>query len=796
MKPKVPLVLAGWALLVGLAAFASPVSAHGPAQQSAAQQCFERHQFGAQPVDVAKTADGQTVLAQTSWNWHDAIGCYLTLDDQALAILQAAPSPQSLPEAETAASQRCFDSHHFGAKPVDVAKTADGQTVLARLSWGYHGTIGCYLVLDNTALATLRNAHTAMEDTDDGDPTGLVSNKIVDPPQKVQAVVGRVPFVWWTAPSSTGGSPISSYTVAYKAKPYDSNTQICPTEIDNSWTVRTTPRTDIRLGGTNLWTDYSVCVKASNDLGDSDWAGVSFCTHTHSGAGFGVPTELNVPCNKGYRLQRWLDSDYPAWWYPLNSLRVKLHICVDPALAHLVNADDLDAIADLWNEHAAPFYTWQSSGLLDMHMESGRIIELLRQGRGNAYTNWNSDEVVPPDCLKEAVEQRDIIHHFLVYGHEHIAPLDRLPPGSAILNGPQSALYLKHEQSRSGVLADFTWTSLMNSISSFDPSRSRFVNGFLRVINHELDHTLGIRHELNFLGFADTRHYEYLPIDTGPLYLGEFKNGEIIYGNLAGEREAYFCYELRRLGWPTGDDDPACVRHPPSPRSSFYAYPSTERSFEFVWGGSSWPLVNEPVTGQRIDVDRWTVQDDGTFGWSRTVSYSLVADATSFILPRQPIGLYRVNLRLGWEFSDGVFGGTFDVSFGSDVEVIPVVDHSTVPNGSGEGIELSLLQWEAAPGANHYLVSGFEGCSLSFETGDNNGQVYGCGARTEDTTMVLWESMTSYPRITTGKRYDIVIAACYLTVENNYEDPVYEPYEIARHDSCYKWAAVAINDEA
>ena len=91
-----------------------------------------------------------------SWGYHDAIGCYLTLNDEALATLQAAPPPQTLPDTETEASQGCFQHHQFGQRPVDVAKSADRQTVLARLSWGYHDTIGCYLTLDDSALATLR----------------------------------------------------------------------------------------------------------------------------------------------------------------------------------------------------------------------------------------------------------------------------------------------------------------------------------------------------------------------------------------------------------------------------------------------------------------------------------------------------------------------------------------------------------------------------------------------------------------------------------------------------------------
>ncbi|WP_420432635.1 Ig-like domain-containing protein [Candidatus Poriferisocius sp.] len=180
MALRVGLVLAVWTLLVGLAASAGapPVAAQGPTQQSAAQRCFEFHKFGAQPVDVAKTADGSTVLAQTRWNWHDAIGCYLTLDQQALDTLRAAPPPQVLPYAPTDVSKRCFEHHKFGESPVDVAKTADGQTVLARLSWGYHSAIGCYLVLNNTALATLRAAHTDTDATDGAAQEGPLSVKV------------------------------------------------------------------------------------------------------------------------------------------------------------------------------------------------------------------------------------------------------------------------------------------------------------------------------------------------------------------------------------------------------------------------------------------------------------------------------------------------------------------------------------------------------------------------------------------------------------------------------------------
>ena len=132
-----------------------------PEDDGVAERCFAVHQFGAQPVDVAKSADRQTVLAQLSWGYHDAIGCYLTLDEAALQTLRAAPAPLGFPAGDPSAAQQCSAVHKFGAQPVDVAKSADRQTVLAQVRWGFHDAIGCYLALDEAATAALRAAHTS-----------------------------------------------------------------------------------------------------------------------------------------------------------------------------------------------------------------------------------------------------------------------------------------------------------------------------------------------------------------------------------------------------------------------------------------------------------------------------------------------------------------------------------------------------------------------------------------------------------------------------------------------------------
>ena len=131
-----------------------------PEEDDTAQRCFAVHQFGAQPVDVAKSADGETVLAQLNWGFHEAIGCYLTLNEAALQTLRAAPPPLGFPAGDPSAAQQCSAVHKFGAQPVDVAKADNRQTVLAQVRWGFHASIGCFLALDTAATAALRAAHT------------------------------------------------------------------------------------------------------------------------------------------------------------------------------------------------------------------------------------------------------------------------------------------------------------------------------------------------------------------------------------------------------------------------------------------------------------------------------------------------------------------------------------------------------------------------------------------------------------------------------------------------------------
>ena len=166
-------MLATFALVAVLSVFAAASAAAQP-DPSAAALCSEHHGFGAQPVDIAKTADRTRVLARVQWGYSAPGGfCYLVLDDAAVDTLRAnalqLPDPSPV-NADPQAAARCSQHHGFGAQPVDVAKTADRTRVLAQVQWGYSAPGGfCYLTLNPAATQTLRN--TDDTDSDDADDT-------------------------------------------------------------------------------------------------------------------------------------------------------------------------------------------------------------------------------------------------------------------------------------------------------------------------------------------------------------------------------------------------------------------------------------------------------------------------------------------------------------------------------------------------------------------------------------------------------------------------------------------------
>ncbi len=151
------------ALAAGIAfAVATPAAAH----DSEEADCADLFGFAQSPVPVAKTADGQEVLATVRWGYSPGL-CYLTLDEPAIQVLRANPptGPQQVTTpADGAAADRCHNAHNpqrgFARNQVPVAKSADGQQVLATVRWGYSPGL-CYLTLDEPAVQVLRAEPTA-----------------------------------------------------------------------------------------------------------------------------------------------------------------------------------------------------------------------------------------------------------------------------------------------------------------------------------------------------------------------------------------------------------------------------------------------------------------------------------------------------------------------------------------------------------------------------------------------------------------------------------------------------------
>ncbi|MYH72181.1 MAG: hypothetical protein F4153_06360, partial [Acidimicrobiia bacterium] len=86
-------LLAACALAAGLA-YATSTAVNAATDQEAVRLCSTHHQFGGEPVPVAKSADRSENLAYVTWGYSTEAGfCYLILDGAATSTLRAATQP-------------------------------------------------------------------------------------------------------------------------------------------------------------------------------------------------------------------------------------------------------------------------------------------------------------------------------------------------------------------------------------------------------------------------------------------------------------------------------------------------------------------------------------------------------------------------------------------------------------------------------------------------------------------------------------------------------------------------------
>ena len=71
--------------------------------------------------------------------------------------LASAAGVAAVPSGAAGSESGCAGVFGFAAEPVPVAKAPDGQAVVASVKWGYNAEVDlCYLVLDDSAVSTLR----------------------------------------------------------------------------------------------------------------------------------------------------------------------------------------------------------------------------------------------------------------------------------------------------------------------------------------------------------------------------------------------------------------------------------------------------------------------------------------------------------------------------------------------------------------------------------------------------------------------------------------------------------------
>ncbi len=428
-------------------------------------------------------------------------------------------------------------------------------------------------------------------------------------------------------------------------------------------------------------------------------------------------------------------AQHRAWWRrPRGNLRVKLHVCAERGFEHLFSPSDLTAYADAANEQIAPFYSWQSSGLLSVQFEPGQIVASEILADMKHYTNWKS-VMAPEDCftVESNIGQPGVVHHYLLYGEDY----ETRNRGLALLAGPRSATYLRHHLSAGPNPLEIT------------PDR-------LFVLQHELDHNINAPH-LNGAPLGNTRVWaseRSRPITVGTLAgypdIPRLKDSGLDEaGELYEVYSVFPCYVLVRLGWPMGDHHPACGRWPPPPVRDVAAQTDPDGTFRVTWRPPSSDLNPEPVTGYEIELLEWR----GNVG-EPTNTFRVSSDTTSLTLPSLELYVpYGVNV---WATSAA---GVGDLTWPVDIRYYGPAAQIRVADRSGTEWAAYDLSWDPVPGASHYLVSGFEDCTYTFENSpDGLGRSSSvCSQRTETASITLSEAQN---HLEAGRSYEITVFAC------------------------------------
>ena len=454
---------------------------------------------------------------------------------------------------------------------------------------------------------------------------------------------------------------------------------------------------------------------------------------------------------------RALTRGYEWWQRPRGELTVNVHICVGKGLEHLFTPRDLAAIANSYDRNIAPFYSWQSSGLLRVTFEPGDII--VSKGLTPGTKVGAGGIFAPADCLAPYGFPSDAFqgrtgHAFVVYGEGLILGC----AGQGYLGGPFSTTYVLHDPTKSE-----PWRDLI--------ADSDFHHGYPHTAQHEVDHMIGAPHH-NDLRSGRIRVWTH-PSARG--HVGSLQGypeiGRLRDDNGTGQTNysVFPCYVLSQQGWPMGEDHPACSRIPPPHPQDIRLGKNADGNVELTWTKPSTYVNPEPVTGYKITLGKWSNEGGRVFSSSIVDAYRVGADSTSFILPKQDpdwtvyFATVEADSALGTKAEFFGIGSpsyfepyspeAFDFVFFGDGSV--TVRHLQTSNGS-VFIELA---WPAVAGATGYGMTGIENCK---DQEEDDGATYTCLRGFAEPRTVLSESLGA---LVVGKSYDIKILACNDSAE-------------------------------
>ena len=479
-----------------------------------------------------------------------------------------------------------------------------------------------------------------------------------------------------------------------------------------------------------------------------------------------------------------------AWWQqPRGELNVNVHLCVERGLEHHFAQSDLEDYAAHYNRVIAPFYAWQSSGLLNVSFQPGRFVVSEDLARTESYrrSEWGFSAFAPSDC-EESLPRGEphIGHAFLVYfANPKIEPR---AAGRGTLGGPHSAAFIRHDPN-----------------DDLAPALSP-LQDWPYVVEHELDHNIGMPHLYGrpsgrtrlLIVDADiqrpvTTRDEWGNVDNWAAVLRPrgyifANNDDAVSGSLDGYPTdsltwgthadppvvtVFPCYLVLSRGWPTGDGHPACVRLAPTgPEVSLEV--ASDGSARITWQPPQNAFDIEPVTGYTVELRReWPfgLGPDPTVEYKTLAAEAVSANTTSYVVPAGTIDMteYGAEYRAIVRPTSAVGVG----GIGSDgFQLLPPVTEVTAtqrPAYSGVDSPIIFdLSWTPAPGASYYRICGFKTCVIQPDAIRVEGTTYASlldAIRVDGTTYVLSELNN---QVEEGKSYDLTVLACGDAYKTNY----------------------------